>query len=310
MVLGDFASYVTADALDGGNAQVVEGTPDDWWFPDIDFDGNFVSFKAPSGLWEVRSLKTGNVIYEAPAGWSIRGVNSDGTKAVINDSATLSVGRVRLVSTGDGSAIDLAVPGVGPARFSADGKVVALGNSGDLNMPVISTEDGQLLADFGVFGETPYGGAGISFSPDSTKLILGSIDGGLSVHDLETMLSGAPVDETVDLDFDAHDHSILRTVVSPDGTMATSAAFSEPLRLWGLSDGQLLGEFGSGGAEGVHLGDFHPTRDWLLVTSPPNEVRIHTLDIDELIAIAEARLSRVMTEAECERYFGGPCPTP
>jgi hypothetical protein len=43
------------------------------------------------------------------------------------------------------------------------------------------------------------------------------------------------------------------------------------------------------------------------VTSPPNEVRIYTLDIDELIAIAEAGLSRDMTEEECQQYFRRAC---
>lgn len=47
-----------------------------------------------------------------------------------------------------------------------------------------------------------------------------------------------------------------------------------------------------------------------MVTTPPNIVRIHTLDLDELMAIAESRLSREMTDGECQQYFRGPCPTP
>jgi hypothetical protein len=34
----------------------------------------------------------------------------------------------------------------------------------------------------------------------------------------------------------------------------------------------------------------------------------HTLDVDELIRIGRARLSRDMTDEECRQYFRGPCP--
>jgi hypothetical protein len=41
-----------------------------------------------------------------------------------------------------------------------------------------------------------------------------------------------------------------------------------------------------------------------VVSSPPHQVRVHTLDI------AESRLSREMTEEECQQYFREPCPVP
>jgi hypothetical protein len=37
--------------------------------------------------------------------------------------------------------------------------------------------------------------------------------------------------------------------------------------------------------------------------TPPNEVRVYTVDIDELIAIAKADLNRDMTKAQCEQYL-------
>ena len=40
------------------------------------------------------------------------------------------------------------------------------------------------------------------------------------------------------------------------------------------------------------MGAFHPTEPWLLVASPPNLIRIHTLDVDELIEIGRSRFAR------------------
>lgn len=90
--------------------------------------------------------------------------------------------------------------------------------------------------------------------------------------------------------------------------MAVTSAFGEPLRLWDLETGRLLGEFGgSVDADEAHYGDFHPTLPHLLVVSPPNEVRVFTLDIQDLAAIARSRLTREMTEEECQQYFHGSC---
>ncbi len=120
-------------------------------------------------------------------------------------------------------------------------------------------------------------------------------------------MSGDPPGEALDLEIPAHDALILRMKVSPDGTMAATGAWGEPLKVWDITNGRLLGEFGTGVPGDIHFGDFHPTKPQLLVTTPPDEVRIHTLDPDELVEIARSKLSREMTEEECEQYFQEPC---
>lgn len=130
----------------------------------------------------------------------------------------------------------------------------------------------------------------------------------MCVFDVATLISGGPVQDAVRLEIAAHDSLVLTVAVSPDGSQAATSAWTEPLKLWDLETGELLGQFG-GPLVGlvIHDADFHPTLPYLSVTTPPNEVRIHTLDIDQLIAIAEDGLSRDMTEDECERYFRQPC---
>ncbi len=127
------------------------------------------------------------------------------------------------------------------------------------------------------------------------------------IFDVAMLRAGAPEDEAVIREIPAHDTSILRVTVSRDGSMAASWGQSEPVKVWDIDTGQLLGQFGSKIDDGYRDADFHPSLPQLVVTSPPNEVRIHTLDVDELIAIAESRLSRDMTEEECEQYFRRSC---
>jgi len=128
------------------------------------------------------------------------------------------------------------------------------------------------------------------------------------IFDVAALAGGAPADEALIREIPAHDSFVARLNLSPDGSMAATWAFTEPLKVWELDTGQLVGTFG-GKIEGgtFHGGDFHPSLLRLVVTSPPNEVRIYTLDLDELVAIAESRLSRDMTEAECQLYFREPC---
>ena len=52
---------------------------------------------------------------------------------------------------------------------------------------------------------------------------------------------------------------------------------------------------------------FHPTKPWLFVALPDDRIGIYTLDTDELIEIARSRLSRELTEEECQLYLRRPC---
>ena len=90
--------------------------------------------------------------------------------------------------------------------------------------------------------------------------------------------------------------------------MVLTSAWSEPLKLWDLKTGESLGQFG-GVLEGraAHGGDFHPTLPRIVVTTPPGQVRIHTLDDDELIEIARSRITRELSEGECQQYLRRSC---
>ena len=89
--------------------------------------------------------------------------------------------------------------------------------------------------------------------------------------------------------------------------MIASWGWTDPVKVWDLATGQLLGQFGDKIEAGFRQVDFHPSLPQLIVTSPPNFVRIHTLDIDELAVIATDGLSRDMTEGECQQYFRRLC---
>ncbi|MDH3499659.1 MAG: hypothetical protein OEM97_06025, partial [Acidimicrobiia bacterium] len=76
-----------------------------------------------------------------------------------------------------------------------------------------------------------------------------------------------------------------------------------PAKLWDLETGRPLGEFGTTERTAIA---FHPTEPWLY-TAEGDTVTIHTLDIDELIEIANSRLTRDMTDDECQRYLRRGC---
>ncbi len=136
-----------------------------------------------------------------------------------------------------------------------------------------------------------------------------SASGTLYLIELGKLLAGTQWDEALRLEISAHEGEPSALAISADGRHIATSSIGEPVRLWDAGTGELIDEFGGDPGEGRwHAVDFHPTKPWMLVASHPNRIRIYTLDIDELIAIAESRLTRELTEAECQLYRGA-CPT-
>jgi WD40 repeat protein len=303
-------AFATMRAEDGTELVSIEGGEAIWW-PDMSANGDFVPSPDSTGQWSVYSALSRDPIYTAPDGWTIRGVDWDGTQAVINlfSPDTAECGPTNLVRIADGAVIAELMQNecTGRATFSPDGEMVFLGflpikDAGHSGL--FDTANGTMIADT---ADSPCAGLVAAFTPDSTELITGS--GSLCVLDIAALGAGASVDEAIDRTIPASDGLVLRIDVSPDASEVTTAAVGEVVKRWDLVSGSLLEEFGGSPDFGMHDAQFHPNEPWLLVTTPPNEVRIYTLDLEELIEIARSRLSRDMTEDECQRYLREPCPT-
>jgi class 3 adenylate cyclase/WD40 repeat protein len=305
---------LVADALDGANARVWPATDlhGFQWVSRI-FARRWIASPDADARWHVTRADDGMTVYTAPEGWSVRGVSNDGSKAIIHNDHLWDVDpdacpATRLVSLPEGTAIaELETScDLRGSFFSPDGAVVVIA-TGDLVGPhVFDTRTGTPIADL---ADSRLGaGLFFGFTPNGAQLLVGTLEGPVLVADFARLLSGANPDDTIVKEIPAHDALVLNLDVSPDGSMVATTSWNEPVRVWDLTTGELVAEFGGeliGQAK--HSAAFHPTLPHLVVATPPGQVRVYTLDLDELIEIARSRLSREMTAEECQLYLHRGC---
>ena len=298
------SSFLIADAYSRGDVQSLSGKPiRDEGEELIVTRSGLVSGPDLGATWSVRDSMTGEIVYRTPDDWTIQGVSEDGSMAVIYDRFLCDAAVAR---TMDGSLLsDLDEDcggGSAPGRrffFSPQGRYLFGSWEGGTSDVLFEVATGRRIAFLDV------GGTLAGFSNDESLLAVLSLSGILYALDVQMLLDGFDPLEATRLEIPAHQTDPTSLSVSPDGSMAATSSLGEPLRLWDLSNGRLLGEFGGDpGVSGRHVGAFHPSEPHLLVATSPNIVRIYTLEIDELIEIAESRISRRLTETECEQYAG------
>ncbi len=231
--------------------------------------------------------------------------------------------------------------GVRDITFSPDGNLIATGGF-DLTARVWDAATGkQMLKIIGHEGIVP----GVAFSPDGTQLATASTDGTAKIWDVKTgklvvTLTGhtsAVVDiayspdgkkiATVSGDATAkiwdaatgeelltltgHRAELRPVAFSPDGRFLATGSGDNTAKIWDVATGQeLLTLPGSEG--GVYGVAFSPSGGGahLAVASNDGIVRIFTLQIDELLALAQTRVTRSFTTAECQKYLHAEqCPT-
>jgi WD40 repeat protein len=138
------------------------------------------------------------------------------------------------------------------------------------------------------------------FSPDGSLVATGSNDAKVKLWDTETgeaihTLSG-------------HTAVILWIFFSPDGKTLASSSLGGTARLWNVESGQEVLTFYGQKMDGI---GFSPdgTR-FYTGDAGVDIVRVHVLPIDELIALAKARVNRSLTTEECRVHMHlEECPT-
>jgi WD40 repeat protein len=174
--------------------------------------------------------------------------------------------------------------------FSPDGKTV-FSSGADSYGRQWDAAIGQQVAEYYADGREIYG---LAVSPDGRLLALGLHDGEINVWDT--------IQNIKVLTLTGHAGINARLAFSQDGARLASANFDGLAKVWDVQSGQELFSL-YGNPSNVFGVDISPDGSRLATAGGDGTLRIFTMDMNELVALARSRLTRTLTESECQKYL-------
>ena len=189
------------------------------------------------------------------------------------------------------------------ATFSPDGRLLVTQSSpygqdiATRATAIWELESGDLLGELFVYPTT--GKGAVSFSPDGRLLVTASGEGRPQIFEPYTrrqlgVLRG-PASNAYDVTY------------SPDGSRIATAEADGTVRLWDATTGeeQLVLRGHQAAAASVV---FNANGSRLASVSEDGVLLVWELDIDDLVRIAQSRVTRDLTDVECRIWVGDGCP--
>ncbi|HIA64913.1 TPA: TIR domain-containing protein [Candidatus Poribacteria bacterium] len=173
------------------------------------------------------------------------------------------------------------------AAYSPDGQRIVTG-SGDKTAKVWDAITGQEL--FTLKGHD--GSVKLAkFSPDGQRIVTASFDETAKVWDANT---GQEL-----MTLEGHEREVYSAAYSPDGQRIVTASDDKTAKVWDANTGKelftLTGHYGA-------VWSASPDGKRIATAGLDGIVQIYTTDMDELLQIAESRVTRQLTAEEKERY--------
>ena len=247
-------------------------------------DGNITIWDSRTG--EILTYLSGHTNYVvslafSPDGGRLASASWDGSARVWR----LPGGEV--LTTFNGHGPTALISGI---AFSPDGKTVFTG-ADDKFVYQWNAATGQVVREFSGEGKEIYG---VAVSPDGKLLAAGDQDGNIHLWDVESgeklrTLSG-------------HAGLVVRLAFSQDGLRLASAGFDRLAKVWDVASGNELYSL-YGNTSNVFGVSFSPVGDRLATAGADGSIRIYTLKLDQLIALAKERLTRTLTDEECRKFL-------
>jgi WD40 repeat protein/serine/threonine protein kinase len=178
------------------------------------------------------------------------------------------------------------------AAVSPDGRLLATAST-DGTVKLWRLASGELVATLPDHA-APVNG--VNFSHDSRFLGTAGADNLARIWALDS--------ENVQLVHILAGHSsvVWDVVFSPDDTQVATIGFDGAVKLWDVATGverMTLPGVGNNGREVA----FSPNGVYLAVTTGSGLVRLYVLPINDLLTLAQSRLTRSLTDAECRQYL-------
>ncbi len=175
--------------------------------------------------------------------------------------------------------------------FSPDSKSIFAGVAEDKFVYQWDVTTGREVKSFSSDGKEIYG---IALSPDGSLLAAGDQDGNIHLWDVE---SGKKLDK-----LSSHAGLVNRVAFNQDGSRLASAGFDRLAKIWDVKSGSELFSL-YGNASNVFGVSFSPDSRSLATAGADGSIRTYTLQLDQLIALARARLTRTLTNEECCKFL-------
>ncbi len=289
-------------------------------------EDNAVRFWDPSTGRLVRSLSAGGPggLYSlcfSPDGQRLAAGSGEGIASVWDLGTG---GQMLTLNVGNNWVTDLA--------FSPDGTRLATSGR-DGSVAVWDAATGQRL----VYGKLELGTEmwSVAFSPDGVRLAGGSTDGYVRIWDWAISAALREGAEGVDVysvawssdgqrlasgrqdgvitlwdpaegkrlqTLPGHTGMVVGLAFSPNSARLASAAMDGLAKVWDVATGAEVATL-YGNTTSVYSVAFHPDGTHLATAALDGTVRTYTLDLDELVALAQARLTRKLTDEECRKFL-------
>ncbi len=133
----------------------------------------------------------------------------------------------------------------------------------------------------------------VVFSPDGSRIATSSFDGTTKVWQTE---SGKEL-----FTLSGHISGVFSVAFSADNKKIATASTDKTAIVWDALTGERLLTLNA--PDGLTSVSFNPDGSQLAVASIDGTARIYLLRIEDLIALAKQRVTRALTEAECQQYL-------